>query len=47
MEDSVVTPPRSYLDAHLERTRQFMVERGLAKPQPNVPGELARFLSAL
>jgi len=43
----MTAPPRSYLDAHLERTRQFMIERGLAKPKPNVPDELARFLSAL
>jgi hypothetical protein len=46
----MTTPPRSYLDAHLERTRQFMVERGLAKPQqpkPNVPDELARFLETM
>lgn len=43
----MTTPPRSYLDAHLERTRLFMIERGLVKPKPNVPGELARFLETM
>ena len=45
-----MTPPRRYLDAHLERTRRFLIERGLAKPaqpQPNVPGALARFLEQM
>ena len=44
-----MTPPRSYLDAHLERTRQFMIERGLYKPEPvrNIPYELQQVLEEL
>lgn len=40
-------PPRSYLDAHLERMTDGLVKRGAwmpAPPKPNVPYELQQFL---
>lgn len=43
-------PPDSYLNAHLNRTRRFLEERGLRQPQPpkgNLPHDLQHFLETL
>lgn len=45
-----MTPPRSYLDAHLKRMTEGLVKRGAwmpAPPKPDVSYELQQFLEQM